>query len=250
MKILFGRPRIEYCKSVNGVPDGEWIEIDTPREDTSSLETSEVSDLEAIEDGGEVVDRISLPSSYSFTFELYRKKGEPFPLSEKESRGVVSGEYAIRVTSEVDSEAPGFQIDRCSVKTARRYSSGDTYRKQYTFSALKPASGDTIKEVENTLLNFIYLAGSKVVTVLNYGSLTLDVTESWVTATASGANITVSVDENAAKHPRVAFVTITDQQSNITTVLTVEQGKSPNFLKLLSGGLLRTASGNRIKLNA
>ena len=246
MKILFGRPRIEICPSVNGVPNGEWIDLDTPKEDTSSLETAEGSDLEAVEDGGEVVDRISLPSSYSFTFELFKKKGEAMPLSDRESRGVVNGEFAIRVTSDVDSEAPGFKMDRCVVKTARRYSPSDTYRKQYTFYALKPANGETIKEVENTLLEFTYVASSKTVTVINHGDLSIDVSDSWITASASDRNITVTVEQNEVKEPRTGYVTITDAVSNVTTELTIEQGRCPDFLILLSGGFLLTASGNRI----
>lgn len=246
MKILFGRPRIEICPSVNGAPDGDWVELDTPKEDTSSLDTAEGSDLEAVEDGGEVVDRISLPCSYSFTFELFKKKGEAMPLSDRESRGVVNGEYSIRVTSDVDSDAPGFRIDRCAVRTARRYSPADTYRKQYTFFALKPANGETIKEVDNTLLEFTYVAASKTVTVANYGSLTINVSDSWISATASGRNITVTVQQNDVKAPRSGYVTITDTVSNVTTELTIEQGRCPDFLLLLSGGFLLTASGNRL----
>lgn len=249
MNILFGRPRIEICPSVNGVPNGEWMEIDTPKEDTSSLETAEGSVLEAVEDGGEVVDRVSLPCSYSFTFELFKKKGEAMPLGEVERRGVVSGEYAIRVTSAVDSDVPGFKIDRCVVKTARMHSPRDTYRKQYIFFALKPANGDTIKETENSLLEFTYEAGSKTVTVLNHGSLTINVSDSWISATASGSSITVTVQGNEAKVPRTGFVTITDTESGVTTELTIEQGKCPDFLVLLSGGFLLTASGNRIIIN-
>lgn len=248
MKLLFGRPRIEICTSRNGVPVGDWVQLDTPKEDTTILETTEGTDLEAIEAGGEVVDRIGLPSSYRVQFELFKKEGDAMPLSDKEYRGVVNGEYAIRITSDVDSDAPGFRIDRCSVKTARLYSPSDTYRKMYTFFALKPASGETVKEVENTLLEFPHEGSVKTVNVLNYGSLTIDVSDDWITAVAHGRTITVTVPRNEAKAPRTGSVVINDAQSNTTTELTVEQAKSPNFITLLTGGFLLTASGNRISL--
>lgn len=246
MKILFGRPRIEICPSVNGIPDGEWMEIDTPKEDTTNLETVEGSDVEANEEGGEMIDRLSDASSYTLTFELIKKKGESMPLSDKESRGVVSGEYAIRLLSDIDSEAPCFQFNRCAVKTARLYSVGDTYRRQYKFSALKPPTGDTVKEIENNLLNFTYVTASKTVTVINYGNLIFDVPVDWVTVTADGREITVTVEQNEVKEPRSTEVVVTDTESSVETILTIEQGGCPDFLLTLSGGYLLTASGNRI----
>ena len=246
MIILFGRPRIEICPSINGVPNGEWMEIDTPKEDTTSLETVEGADVEANEEGGEMIDRLSYASSYTLTFELFKKKGETMPLSDRESRGVVSGEYALRLLSDIDSEAPGIQFDCCTIKTARLYSAGDTYRKQYKFSALKPPTGDTIKEIENNLLNFTYKTGSKTVTVINYGNLIFDIPVEWVSLTAEGREITVTVDQNEVKEPRSTEVVVTDTESNVETILTIEQGRCPDFLLTLSGGYLLTASGNRI----
>lgn len=248
MKILFGRPRLEYCTCENGVPTGDWIEIDTPKEDTTSLETVDGDDLEATEEGGDMLERLSEACSYTLTFELFKKKGEAFPLSDKDSHGIVSGEYAIRLTSEIDSEVPGFQIDRASVKTARLYSPSETYRKQFKFMALKPASGETIKEVENTLVQFTYESGIKTVSVLNYGNLTIDYSEDWLEVIADGRNVIITVDENEVKEPRTAYVTITDTVGEVTTLMTIEQAKCPNFLMTLTGGLLLTASGNRIKL--
>lgn len=249
MKVLFGRPRLEYCESVNGVPTGEWIAIDTPKEDTTSIDTNEGADVEASEEGGELIDRLSDASSYTLTFELFKKKGEAMPLSNRESRGVVYGEYAIRVLSDIDSEVPGIQFDRCSVKTARLYTPNDTYRRQYKFAALKPPTGDTIKEIENTRLDFTYVTASKVVTVLNYGNLVFDTPVEWVTVTSEGREITITVAQNEVKAPRSTQVLVTDTASNIETILTIEQGKCPDFLLTLSGGYLLTASGNRIIIN-
>lgn len=198
MKILFGKPKLEYCPSVDGVPDGNWVEIDTPREDSTSLETNEGTDLEAREEGGEVVDRIGSASSYALSFELFKKKGEAFPMSDKESRGVVSGEYAIRVSSDIDSEAPGYQIDRAAVKTARLYSPGDTYRKQFTFSALKPASGDTVKDIENTAVT---TSGTSATATLIESDMIVPSTlpTGIQTATVSGTALSITLASGTSK---------------------------------------------------
>lgn len=193
MKILFGKPKLEYCKLNADGSFGAWTTLPTPKEDSTSLETNEGTDLEAREEGGEVVDRIGQASSYALSFELFKKKGDAFPMSEDESRGIVSGEYAIRVTSDIDSEAPGYQIDRASVKTARLYSAGDTYRKQYTFSALKPTNGDTVKDIENTKATADASQGECTVTLLESG-MTVPVSHpDFQTATVSGTTLSLKL---------------------------------------------------------
>lgn len=210
MKILFGKPKLEYCASSNGVPDGNWVVVDTPKEDTTSLETTEGTDLEAKEEGGEVVDRIGQASSYALSFELFKKKGEAFMLSDKESRGVVAGEYAIRVTSDIDAEAPGYQIDRAAVKTSRLYSPGDTYRKQFTFSALKPANGDTVKDIENTAVSVPSSTTSQSVTMIE--SDMTPVTSglpAWITAaTVSGTTLSLTLTANSGSGATARTATI------------------------------------------
>lgn len=147
MKILLGKPKIQYCRSVNGVPDGNWVLVDTPRQDSTSLETSEGSDIEAREEGGEVVERLGTAATYTLTFELFKKKNVPMLFSDIDVSGVVPGEYAFWVMSDIDSEAPSFRIDRAIVKTQKMYAPNDTYRTQFSVMALKPAEGDTIKDL-------------------------------------------------------------------------------------------------------
>ena len=147
--VLMGKPKISIAKSVNGTPANDWHEIDTPVEGSTTLETSEGTDLNAREEGGEVIDRIAQASTYSLSFELFKKEGVAFPLID--NGGVVAGEYAIRVESGIAGrQAPRFQIDRCSVKTSALYTVNDTLRKRFTFSALKPAIGDTVKILDAT----------------------------------------------------------------------------------------------------
>ena len=226
MKILFGKPKLEYCPSTNGVPDGNWVEVDTPKEDSTSLETNEGTDLEAREEGGEVVDRIGQASSYALSFELFKKKGEAFPMAENESRGVVSGEYAVRVTSDIDAEAPGYQIDRAAVKTARLYSPGDTYRKQYTFAALKPNSGDTVKDIENTAVSVAASATSATATLIESGMVApTSGLPSWITAASvSGTTLSLTLTANSGTSDREATIEV--RGTSAIQLVTVKQPKS------------------------
>jgi len=137
---LLGKPKIEVKPAGSGK---NWTELDTPVEGSTSLETSEGTDLEAREEGGEVVDRISSAASYTLTFELFKKEGVALPFAD--TSGVVDGEWAVKVSSALRSNAPSFQIDRAVLKTSVIYTVNDTLRKRYTFSALKPISGDTLK---------------------------------------------------------------------------------------------------------
>ena len=204
--ILLGKPLLEYTTSTNGVPDDTgWTVLDTPKDGTTSINTTEGTDVEALEEGGEVVDRIAQSSKYGVAFELYKKMGMAFPLADNEFSGVVSGEYALRVRSAVNDEAPGFQLDRCTVKTARQYASGDGYRKAYTFSGLKPNSGDTVKDIEGHALSFTKAADTtgKTVTAIEEGMVVTIPTEaSWITSAtfgtgASAKTLTVKVGANS-----------------------------------------------------
>ena len=208
-EVFLGKPDLEYTSSTNGMPSGSWTTIDTPKEDSTSMETSEGNDVEAKEEGGEVVGRISATSTYAVSFELFKKAGEAFPLADKENRGVINGEYALRVTSGLMDGAPGYQIDRATIKTAKLYAPNDTYRKKYTFNALKPAYGDAVKDIERMTVNLAASATSGTATLVEAntaytadGFTAITVSgfdgDSSFTATASGTTLSIVCTANAS----------------------------------------------------
>lgn len=150
MKVLLGKPKIEFTASP-AAQNATWTEIDTPREGTTTLNTTDGTALEAKEEGGVVVEHIDTADSYSLEFECFKKNGVALPFTDVD--GVINGEFAFRVTSAVDTVAPSFQIDRARVSASVQYSVNDTLRVKYTVTPLKPETGSTIKILDNTSTN-------------------------------------------------------------------------------------------------
>lgn len=148
MQVLLGKPKIEFATSAAGVPGESWTEIDTPREGTTTLNTTDGTALEAKEEGGLVIEHIDTADTYTLEFECFKKNGVALPFTDVD--GVIDGEYAFRVTSAIDTVAPSFQIDRARVSASVQYSVNDTLRVKYTVTPLKPATGASIKIIDNT----------------------------------------------------------------------------------------------------
>lgn len=146
MKILLGKPAI-YKAASNGAGASETFTlIDTPREGTTTLNTTDGTAVEAKEEGGEIVEHIDTADTYALEFECFVKKGVALPFTDTD--GVVAGEFAIKVMSAIDENAPSFQIDRATVAASIQYSAADSLRVKYTVTALKPTDGSkTIKYI-------------------------------------------------------------------------------------------------------
>lgn len=225
MKTLIGAPKIEIKQSVNGKPvDGDWLEMDSPKESTATLSTADGNTTELKDEKGKVVDSYTEPGTSTFAFELLKKKNLslPFPAT----NGVVSGEWAIRVSSDVDPNAPAFQIDRCTLVGGKNWTKTDALRVNYTATALEPARGDMVKflgvDVDKTDLAFDAAANStgKTVTVEGNGDIAAISSEMWCTATVTGSAVTVTVTANSGSSAatRTAEVTITDGTGYSATV--------------------------------
>lgn len=146
MKILLGKPVLKFANSTGSGTPASWTTIDTPREGTTTLNTTDGESLEAKEEGGEVVEHIDTADKYSLEFEVFVKKGVALPFSDTD--GVIVGEFAFRVESALDSNAPSFQIDRAVISASVQYAPNDSLRVKYTVTALKPTDNSkTIKYI-------------------------------------------------------------------------------------------------------
>lgn len=146
-KVNIGKCKIYHKTSTNGAPEasGDWTELPTPKEGTTTLSASEGTDVEAVIEGGEVIDSITASSTYTLEWEEWSEKGVAPSLDDV--NGVVSGEHAFKVVPDRDEACPGFQIDRATVKAGLSYTTADGQRTKYTAKALKPASGNTVKRI-------------------------------------------------------------------------------------------------------
>lgn len=143
MSVLsWGKPTIKHAKSESGAATGTYTALDTPKQDTTTLTTTAGDEVQALEEGGGLVDVRYGASSYELAFEMFLKKGATDPFTDVD--GVISGEFALQIVPE-DKTCEGIQIDRCALRREIAYTAADGITYKYTAKCLKPATGNIIK---------------------------------------------------------------------------------------------------------
>lgn len=147
--ISWGKPTLETTPVTDGAPDtsASWKELPTPKEDTTQLNTTKGAEKTATEEGGEIVDVRYGKNTYELVFELFVKKGEARPFDDED--GLITGEHALRLTPE-DDECEGILIERAKVSVEEVYTAADGKTLKYTYKALKPKTGKTLKPYTKT----------------------------------------------------------------------------------------------------
>lgn len=140
--LSWGKGTMEWAKSTDGTPSGDWTAFDIPKDGTTNLATTAGTETTAQEEGGGLVDVRYGKNTYTLDFELFVKKGGSRPFNDDD--GVIAGEYAIRYTPE-DEECEGFQIDRCIIRVEETFTTADGKMLHYYANALKPKTGKTVK---------------------------------------------------------------------------------------------------------
>lgn len=135
--LKWGKPEIEIAK-LGGGGSLSWTKIDTPKIDTTQLETEEGDEKTAKEEGGAIVDSRKDSNNYTFSFELFAKKGSTKPIEDAD--GIITDNYAIRWTPE-DPTTGGYQMLKCTVTVKETYSAADGGMWVYSFKGLKPDTG-------------------------------------------------------------------------------------------------------------
>lgn len=223
-----GQPKIEIAKLDKFDNIGEWVEIDVPKDGTTSLETSEGDTTEYLQEGGGKVDVEKKECSYTFVFDLFVKKGFKKPIVDK--NGVVVDNYALRLSPK-DKECYGLIIYKAQVACISSYSVADGMICQYKFEGLQTDDHDNIWDywVEETDLktnvNFVDIPASgndltATVTATLGASETLTATasESWFTATVSDATVTITATGANTGKRREGWVKLTTSKGNFTSV--------------------------------
>ena len=228
--ISWGKPKIEFTTSTNGVPGSSWTEIDTPKEDTTELTTEQGDKVEATEEGGATVDVRYGANSYILTFTLFAKKGKVKPIPD--SNGTVEGNYAWRITPE-DPACEGILIDNSTVSVQDAYTPADGKTWIYTVEVLKPASGDMVKPFAGSSLEVnksnLYFDGEadntgQAITVTASGNVVASVTDSWITPSVSGTTVTVKVTANSGNDIRSGHLFLSaDNKSTAVKVTQIPQ---------------------------
>lgn len=145
MSILsWGKPKVEVVAHVAGVIPASptWIVMPVIVEKTAILNTEKGAKSEALGEGGEVVDTRYQKNKYSFSCELFVKKGDSKPISDDD--GLIVTNYAVRLTPE-DVELEGWIMEAAAVSVEETWSSEVGKKWKYTFDGIKPATGAILK---------------------------------------------------------------------------------------------------------
>ena len=140
-KLKWGKMTVEIAPlTTSGI--GTYKEIFTPVQGSFALNVEEGDKLEAFIEGGERIAVRSSANKYSFEFQVYVTNDLPKPIADTD--GMITSEYAIRVTPE-DATLTGFLMERAAVSVTETFTSEEGHRATYTFNALKPETGAMLK---------------------------------------------------------------------------------------------------------
>ena len=207
-----GKPRIEIAKLDKFDNIGEWVEVDVPKDGTTNLATSEGDVTKYLEEGGDPIDVDQKACSYTFTFDLFVKKGFKKPITDK--NGVIVDNYAVRLAPK-DRETNGFIMYKAQVTCIASYSTADGAICQYKFEGLQTDDHDNIWDywVEAnhlyTNVNFVDVEATAgtgetitaTVTAELASGETLTATDDsdWITTSVSDGTVTITATANTGK---------------------------------------------------
>jgi hypothetical protein len=141
--LSWGKPKVEIgVVGANGAAPTTWTVLPEIVQDSTQLTSEQGEKIDAMEEGGGIVDSRRKANSYSLTLTLFVKKGDSKPIEDID--GIIADNYAVRLTPE-DSETEGFIMDKTTVSVTETWNSADGKRWAYTFDGLKPKEGKVLK---------------------------------------------------------------------------------------------------------
>lgn len=145
MELAWGKCKVWTSKLEKGKPT-TWKEWPTPVEDSTNLTPTKGDKKEAKIEGGEYEAVKYGKNTYLVELEVRQgnEDGTPRTKPVEDIDGVVEGEYAMKLQPE-DATVAGFTIDRCIISCEDSWNTADGGRWKYTFDALKPSEGNTVK---------------------------------------------------------------------------------------------------------
>lgn len=141
MNISWGKPNI-YVRKLETGKTYKWRQLKTPVENSTELVPTKGDKKEAKIEGGGNEDVINSKNTYALSMTFRLAKGETKPFEDTD--GVVSDEYEVMLQPE-DAAAYGIHIEKARVSLEDSYNADGGIENKYTFDAIKPSSGNTVK---------------------------------------------------------------------------------------------------------
>lgn len=142
MDITWGKPKLEFGKHGTGGTVTTWTEMPIQKEDTVQLSTEKGEVKELFGEGHELVARKVSASTYKLEAEVFVDKGTQRPIPDVD--GVIDGKYGVRLSPE-DTTLTGFQFPAATVEVEETWSSAEGTKLKYTFTAVKPTTGNMMQ---------------------------------------------------------------------------------------------------------
>lgn len=222
-----GKPTIEIAALDEFDNIGEWVEIETPKDGTTSLETSKGEETEYRQEGKGIVDKEVGDSTYNFVFDLFVKKGFKKPI--EDINGVIVTNYAVRLSPK-DKKATGFIIYKAQVSCLNTYSTADGMICRYEFAGLQT---DDHKNVVD-----YWIAANQLTTDVNFVDIPASGEKLTATVTAtlkSSETLTATIEED------VDWITVIVADNAVTITAVANEGaRREAWVTLSAGG--RTAN--------
>lgn len=125
-----------------GKKSAKWLLFPIPVEDSTQLEATKGAKKEAKIEGGENEAVRYDKNTYSLAANVRIAPEQPKPVVDHD--GSVDGEYEVVVVPE-NPKAIAIKIDRSTISAGPSFNASEGIIQEYTWDALKPDSGDTVK---------------------------------------------------------------------------------------------------------
>lgn len=140
MKITWGKPKIEFAKTVaEGTEPTSFETMPTQQEGTVVLSTTVATPDELFGEGHELVARRAKRPTYVLVMDVFIEAGGERPIEAVD--GVIADNYAVKLTPE-DDTLDGFIFKSSQVDAEETWSSAEGTKVRYTFTAMKPTVGN------------------------------------------------------------------------------------------------------------
>ena len=139
-KLSWGKPRI-FIKDLD-TNGANWVELNTPVENSTELQPTKGDKIEAPIEGGQVEDVKYKASKYAVVYNIRKLKGRSVPIPHKD--GVVEKNYGFMLMPE-DGTNIGFYIEKTTVSVDDNFTCEEGAAWNIQHDAIAASSGNTVK---------------------------------------------------------------------------------------------------------
>lgn len=140
-RLLWGKPKSFEVATLTGGTAGTYRALELPKNGSLTLSSEAGETVEALEEGGDVVDSYTKSNKYTVEWDEFVKNGVD-PAFE-DVNGIVDGEFSLRWTGR-NKTVPGLLVKRCTVHVTPSFTTADGYLRHHKATVLAPTDGSAM----------------------------------------------------------------------------------------------------------